>query len=180
MGGASHEHSFTQLTPVALGRVSPAIRAEDAMGGFSTKRVLQAVLIAGLVASHLAVWSGTTAQEPAPGTERITPDPATCQVEGRTLAELKAIFATATPVAEQAPATFTIPTGSPADDVTAAQIVAAVHEAIACLNAGDFSRFFGLLTDQAIVTSFSWLAEPVAAAQVPADLGFAEDLPEDQ
>jgi hypothetical protein len=102
-------------------------------------------------------------------------------VEARTIEELKAIFAAATPVAEEElPASVSIPTGIPADAVTAEGVVATVHEAFACLNAGDLLHFFALLTDRAIVTTFPWIAEAVATAGEPADLGLPGEVPADQ
>lgn len=151
------------------------------MDGFGLKRVLRLAPVIVIVATCLTGWSGAMAQDGKPGTERITPEPGTCQVEARTIEELKAIFAAATPVAEtELPASVSIPTGHPADAVSAAGVVATVHGAFACINAGDFLRFFSLLTDHAIVTAFPWLAEAVATADGPADLGLSGVLPADQ
>lgn len=151
------------------------------MSEIGLKRVLRVTLVVAVVASQLIAWSGAKAQEIKPGTERVTPDPAGCQVEARTLDGLKAVFVGATPVAEMAPpASVTIPTGSPVDAVTATNVVATVHEAFACLNAPDFMRFFALLTDRAIVTAFPWIAEMVANADELSDLYLPTEMPVDQ
>jgi hypothetical protein len=96
----------------------------------------------------------------------ITPPASACTVEPRTAAELVALFANATP-ADLVPVstTATITIGQPADAASAQQVTALIHQAVACLNAGDFGRFFALLTDHAIVTIFPWIAEELSTEE---------------
>ena len=87
----------------------------------------------------------------------VTPDPAGCQVEGRSFDEIVALFAgVATPEAER-PAEVTIPVGSAADAATVDGVTATVHELVACFNAGDFGRALALFTPAAIPVTFPWL-----------------------
>jgi hypothetical protein len=103
-----------------------------------------------------------------------------CRVEPRTIEELRALYATATPVVENAAPSRTVPTGHPADEATAAAVVATVHEAFACLNAGDFLRFFALLTNNALLTAFPWVGEAIAGDQVPPEVTDPVAAPADQ
>jgi hypothetical protein len=66
--------------------------------------------------------------------------------------------------------TATITIGTPAEEAAAAQVTALIHQAIACLNGGDFGRFFALLTDHAIVTVFPWVAEAMPNEEVAAEM----------
>lgn len=89
----------------------------------------------------------------------VTPPASACTAEPRTAEELVALFADATsadPMPDSTTATITF--GKPADTASAQQVTALIYQAVACLNAGDFGRFFGLLTDHAIVTVFPWVA----------------------
>ena len=96
----------------------------------------------------------------------ITPPASACAVEPRTAEELVALFADATP-ADPMPVSnaATITIGQPAGAAPAEHVTALIHQAIACLNAGDFGRFFALLTDHAIVTIFPWVAEELSTEE---------------
>ena len=108
----------------------------------------------GLVGSSSGVLAWQTGTIPG----AVTPPAADCIVEPRTPDSLIAIFADATPVADSAPETnATIPLGVTANEATSAEITATIHQAFACQNAGDFARFFALLTDHAILTIFPWI-----------------------
>jgi hypothetical protein len=108
----------------------------------------------------------TLAQDAPSQIGPITPPAAACTVEPRTAGELMALFAGATPTAPMPDAsTATIAIGSPADAASAQEVTARIYQAFACLNAGDFGRFFALLTDHAIVTIFPWVAEMVATEE---------------
>lgn len=96
----------------------------------------------------------------------VTPPASACTVEPRTAEELVALFAGATPADPMPDAsTATITFGTPADAASAQQVTTLIYQAIACLNAGDFGRFFALMTDHAIVTIFSWIAEELATEE---------------
>ncbi|MEA2512167.1 MAG: hypothetical protein QOJ59_1654 [Thermomicrobiales bacterium] len=146
-----------------------------------TRWGLGLALGAAMLASLLGGSARAIAQVGMPGTEAVTPDPSLCRVDGRTVDGLRAIFAAATPAAtDDVSPSIVVPVGRPADATTAAGIVATVHEAVACLNAGDLLRFLGLLTDGAIVSAFPWLADQLAGADVPAELQTPFAVPVDQ
>lgn len=101
----------------------------------------------------------------------MTPPAADCTIEPRTADSIVDLFANATPIAADAPATSaTIPLGREAQDSVAVEITRTIEMAFACQNAGDFARFFALLTDHAIVTIFPWLAEMVVDEEMAADM----------
>ncbi len=108
-------------------------------------------------------FAGTSAQDAPSQIGPVVPQPSSCTAEPRTTEELKALFATASPddpvVIDM---TATIVVGETADLVSAQHVTTTIHHAFACLNAGDFGRFFSLLTDRAIVTVFPWMAEILA------------------
>ena len=94
----------------------------------------------------------------------MTPPASACMVEPRTAEELVALFAIPTdPI--PASTTATIALGKPADAAASQQVTELIFQAIACLNAGDFGRFFALLTDHAIVTIFPWVADELATKE---------------
>ncbi len=94
----------------------------------------------------------------------MTPPASACMVEPRTAEELVALFAIPTdPI--PASTTATIALGKPADAASAQEVTALIYQAVACLNAGDFGRFFALLTDHAIVTIFPWVADELATEE---------------
>jgi len=94
----------------------------------------------------------------------MTPPASACMVEPRTAEELVALFAIPTdPI--PASTTATIALGKPADAAASQKVTELIFQAIACLNAGDFGRFFALLTDHAIVTIFPWVADELATEE---------------
>lgn len=100
-----------------------------------------------------------------------TPDPALCTGAQRTAEELVELFANATPpVSAGIATTATIPLGRQAEEPVATQIVATIETAFACQNAGDFARFFALLTDHALVTIFPWVTEMVLDEAMAAEM----------
>ncbi len=114
------------------------------------KRVV--ALVVALCSLAFAGPAVTLAQEAtaAAGTFPVTPDPAECQVQPRSVEEFLAISAGATPIAA-APvaAAAEVPLGDAAD----AETVAGVHataRAVACFNSGDFPRAFSLLSADAL------------------------------
>ncbi len=122
--------------------------------------------------------AGTSAQDTPSQIGPITPQGSSCTVEPRTTEELIALFATASPSDPVAmPTTATIVIGEQADPVSSQHVTATIHQAFACLNAGDFGRFFSLLTDRGIVTIFSWMGE-VLADEASAEEAMTPNPPE--
>src|SRR5690606_16748616 len=95
------------------------------------------------------------AQESTPATgEFVTPDPAECTVEPRSMESLLAISATpgvgTPPVRMQtdpANPTLNIPNGEPADSATVETVTDTIHEMVACENAGDLRRAHAFVSD---------------------------------
>lgn len=95
----------------------------------------------------------TQEMTPAAG-ELVTPDPAECTVEPRSMESLLAISATpgvgTPPVRMQAdPANpaLNIPAGEPADSATVERVTDTIHEMVACENAGDLRRAHAFVSD---------------------------------
>jgi hypothetical protein len=151
------------------------------MNGMIKVWTLRTVLGIGMLSSLGGVWTSAAAQEAAAGAGIVTPDPAACQVEPRTIEEVTGLFASATPIpADENPVTVTVPVGRPADAGTAAEVTASVHEIFACINTGDFFRFSQFLTDEGLVASFPWVGESLAAGPAPAELTHPTGLPAEQ
>ena len=113
----------------------------------------------------------TAARQDAAAIGPVTPAPADCIVDARTADSVIAIFAAATPVADPAASPdVTIPLGDPAETAVVTEITSLIHQAFACLNAGDYLRFLNLLTDQAVVTNFSWVGEMIVNGELPSEL----------
>ena len=97
---------------------------------------------------------GVAAQEASPAPDDfVTPDPADCTVEPRTVDELRAYLempAPSTPVAATA-----VPEGEPADDETAAAATSIINEFYACINANAFLRSYGLYSDAFLESSIA-------------------------
>lgn len=139
----------------------------------SFRRFSFGVLIALTLVMTGLLPSVTLAQDVPSQIGPVIPPASACTVEPRTAAELVALFAGAAPAGSMpAATTATITLGEPANAAASQQVTAVIHQAVACLNAGDFGRFFALLTDHAIVTIFPWIAEELtteeSAAQVMA------------
>lgn len=101
------------------------------------------------------------AQDATPEAELVTPDPAECRVEPRTMEELRAfvIEDDASPEASSpivaTPEPFVVPKGEPADDAVVAEVTATVHEWYACLNANAGLQMFALYSDDYLARSFA-------------------------
>jgi hypothetical protein len=145
-------------------------------------RVLVLVAFAVVTIASLAFGTGVALAQDANGTPgAVTPDPAACTVDGRPFAELTAIFESATPAAgETAAGSVTLPLGTPADAETTNAVTATLHEAVSCLNAGDFGRFLALLTPNAIVSQFSWIGEEIAQGNLTEGTFGPQAVPADQ
>jgi hypothetical protein len=132
-----------------------------------------AVLLAGAV---LAEAAAAAAGPVFP----ITPDPAACQVDPRSIDEVLALWygaegspPAAAPLPRQAEDadSVSIPVGSAADAATVAEITATVTEVFACFAAGDVPRALALFTDE-LVRGFGPMG-PVEEARA-----FLEAVPE--
>ena len=107
----------------------------------------------------------------------ITPDPAECTVEPRSVEEVVALVAQATPAAMAEAETVLVPVGALADAETVAGVTATVREVYACLNAGNSARAFALVTDD-VIRGFAE-AEPIPEEELRAVLGVPpEAVPE--
>jgi hypothetical protein len=91
----------------------------------------------------------TAAEVGTPPPARDAPPPALCRAAPRSLAELNGL--SATPATVAAPAIprprDVVPQGRPADPATVAGVTATVRELVACFNAGELLRAYGLYTD---------------------------------
>jgi hypothetical protein len=103
-------------------------------------------------------------------TAGVIPDAALCQAEPRTVDELIAIFDGETLTEPVVADSVEVPTGAPASQAATDGVTAAITEAVACLNAGDFLRFFSLLTEHAIITAFPWVGMELATNGPPPEL----------
>ncbi len=117
------------------------------------------LLVVTLVSLGLLGPSVAGAQDATPAAEGEAPDPAECQVEGRTADELIEIWyeqndegtpVLATPEAEGLLTTVPAPLGEPADEETVAGVTETVREVLACFNAGDFGRATALFSENFI------------------------------
>lgn len=137
-------------------------------------------LLALLLVMTAVLRTGALAQDAPAQIGPIIPPASACTVEPRTAAELVALFANATPADPMAAATTaTITIGEPAGEESAQQVTALIYQAVACLNAGDFGRFFALLTDHAIITIFPWIAEELSTEETAAQALAPNPLPTD-
>jgi hypothetical protein len=121
---------------------------------------------------------GTGAQDATPKAELVTPDPAECRVEPRSVENMTSFLATpAAAAASPASAAATpdadpVPEGEPADATTVAGITATADELYACYNANAFLRVFALFTDEYMARSFveeGITAEAVRLLATPID-----------
>jgi hypothetical protein len=133
----------------------PAVRATRAV---DRPRCLVAVvaLLSVLVACRAP---GVDAQVGTPPAHLDVPTPAECTVAPRPADELRALFrqTAATPLPtslEASPAPAGAPAGPPADEQTVAEIDAAWHMLLACINSGDQARMFALFSDDMVRRQF--------------------------
>jgi hypothetical protein len=108
-------------------------------------RVLVAVIAFAMLPAAALASALETAASPTPD----VPSPVLCLVEAPTFERLNAAVnatpAPGTPVVTPTPGI--VPAGTPADPVTVDGIKATVRELVACFNAGEPLRSFGLYTD---------------------------------
>lgn len=138
-------------------------------------------LIAVVLAWAALVLAPGVVGEPRVGAQEATPSaaaavtpgvpsPELCRVAPRSLASFRALVDDAasqgTPAAAANPATVPPPPGEPARRLIQNRVIATVEEAIACLMARDYLRYYALLTDEAIrrdVAQFGRPPEPFLA-----------------
>ena len=113
-----------------------------------------------LVFVVIASGGATVAQDATPhADDLVTPDPAECMVEPRSLESLLAIRATndaGTPLAAPPSTLFAtpgiqMPESEPADQETTEAVTGTIRELVACENAGDLRRMFALYTDNVLI-----------------------------
>lgn len=146
-------------------------------------RVRRSMLGAALMCAMFALqfgFAGTSAQDVPSQVGPVKPSPALCTVEPRTVDELTALFAGATPTDPVDLSTSaTIHFGQPANPEAAQHVTALIHQAFACLNAGDFGRFMALMSDQVILSSFLWVQEMLADEASAAEALIPQEAPEE-
>jgi hypothetical protein len=124
---------------------------------------IRTTLLAGLV------WLSLASPALATPTASPTPDaplPELCQVAPRSLDELNEIVATPSS-RSGTPVTDVVPEGDPADPETAGEVVAVVREFVACQNAGELFRVYGLYTEDYLRDLF-WRQPPMSQADYDA------------
>lgn len=95
----------------------------------------------------------------------ISPDPAACTIEPRTLEDLGALW-DGTPYAEPAQVTeVAILVGEEADAATRAAATETILGVMACLNGPDMGRAFAYMTESMLRTQFGWALEGIAQGQ---------------
>ena len=121
-----------------------------------TRRIILLLLLGLLLAAPVAASGTPTPPTPTPD----APPPEICQVAPRSLEELNAIVAIPA-VRSGTPVTDVVSEGSPADSETAAAVVAIVREFVACQNAGELFRVYGLYTEEYLRDLF-WRQPPMS------------------
>jgi hypothetical protein len=121
-----------------------------------------------VMALRLVQEPGVEAQEATPGSVATmiphVPLPDICQVAPRSLESFLALVddaaSQAPPASEANPSPFTPPPGSPARQRIQNRVIATVEEAIACLMARDYLRYYALLTDEAVRREVAQFGRP--------------------
>ncbi len=146
------------------------------------------VIIVTVIAAELIVSAPAAAQDATPSALPITPDPAGCLVEPRTIDDLYTLLGTPVPAPPEArqsmstPASssteVSLPAGEPADSATATAITATIVEAYACFNAGDYLAAFALYSDDALqrFTEQEPFTEDIAAFFLATPEAFPENF----
>lgn len=106
-----------------------------------------------LLAFALGVASHAAAQKASPELAGDVPEPSECHVAPRSAAEVRALIGT--PASDEpgrdVPIPTAVPSGTPVDPATRAEIVDAVREFVACVNTGEPLRYFALVSDGFLV-----------------------------
>jgi hypothetical protein len=108
-------------------------------------------IVVAIAGTAILVTRGVAAQDATPTPD--VPPPELCRATPRTFDELNAVLAT--PVAIPAADPTPIPEGRPTDPETIAGISATLRELVACFNADDVLRAYGLYTDRYLRRIFS-------------------------
>ena len=99
------------------------------------------------------------AQDATPEVDLVTPDPAECVVEPRSIENILSYVATpsadgsSTTLEGATPESTALPEGEPASEEIVAGVTDTVHEIYACLNANSFLQVFALYTDEYVARS---------------------------
>jgi hypothetical protein len=106
--------------------------------------------------------SAVAAQDEAPATYPVAPDPSECIVRPLALDAVARIVGTPVagadapgPPVSASPAAFAVPPGVPADSATAAEVIATLRQVFACTNGGQVLRVYALFTDAFIREFFA-------------------------
>ncbi len=146
------------------------------------------ILVVAAIAMSLTVHAPVAAQDAAPIALPVTPDPAACLVEPRTIEDLYALLGTPVPAAPEGPrsmstpasgsAEVSLPAGEPAGSATVVAITATIVQAYACFNAGDYLSAFALYSDDALqrFTEQGPFTEDIAAFFLATPEAFPEDF----
>jgi hypothetical protein len=139
--------------PVAIIDVMVGNRAWHAM---PLQFAVGALLVATILASPRAA-----AQDASPTPD--APPPELCTVDSRSLEDLNKISAATPSISVPTRTPGTIPKGIPADAETMVGITATVRELVACFNAGELLRAYGLYTDSYLQRLFG-RQDPLSAS----------------
>ena len=146
------------------------------------------ILVVAVIAALLAVRMPVAAQDTTPIPLPITPDPAACLVEPRTIDDLYGLLGTPVPTAPEAAQSLStpvssstevsLPAGEPADSATVTAITTTIVEAYACFNAGDYLSAFALYSDDALqrFTEQGPFTEDIAAFFLATPEAFPENF----
>jgi hypothetical protein len=146
------------------------------------------VLVVAAIAALVAARAPVAAQDATPIALPVTPDPAACLVEPRTIDDLYGLLGTPVPVSAQEepsesspasdPTEVSLPAGEPADSAAVTAITATIVEAYACFNAGDYLRAFALYSDGALLrfTEQGPFTEDIAAFFLATPETFPEEF----
>lgn len=95
----------------------------------------------------VGVAGNSLAQEATPDDGFVTPDPAECLIEPRTLESVTALAGTPAVMVEVP----SLDGAVPADEDVVATVTAIAQESVACFNAGNFLAQFAFYSDEAIL-----------------------------
>jgi ketosteroid isomerase-like protein len=146
------------------------------------------VLVVAAITALIIVRAPVAAQDTTPIALPVTPDPAACLVEPRTIDDLYGLLGTPVPVSVQEepsesspasdPTEVSLPAGEPADSAAVTAITATIVEAYACFNAGDYLAAFAHYSDDALqrFTEQGPFTEDIAAFFLATPEPFPEDF----
>lgn len=110
--------------------------------------VVLCLTLSGTIPATLVAQEAT----PVPEVSPFRADPAECVVDPLSPEEIEALVASELSGAEAPTIThdvpFAAPDGEPADPATTEAVSSMIRQTFACVNAGDWARYFALLTEQ--------------------------------